>query len=98
MKTAVNKIALNGASWISKDDFYNALLPALGAPPFHGRNLDALEETLASDDFNEVRQPLAITIFGADQMSVDARGVVDRFSQLVTDLKADGHKITLALE
>ena len=54
----MTKITLDGENWVSTDHFYEALLAALGAPEWHGRNLDALEETLRAGDINAVNPPL----------------------------------------
>lgn len=54
-------IALDASAWQSVDDFYSALLPKLGAPAWHGRNLDALLDSLSSD-INDVAQPFGVQL------------------------------------
>ena len=39
-------IELNATNWNTTDDFYNALLAAVGAPEYHGRNLKALIDSM----------------------------------------------------
>src|SRR5215210_8137398 len=80
---ARTKVHLDGRIWVSSDDFYEALLGALGAPGWHGRNLDALEETLSSGEMNAVNPPLDIAITGMESMGVEARTTVHRFNELV---------------
>jgi RNAse (barnase) inhibitor barstar len=58
-------IRLNGSAWRSQNDFYSALLPELGAPAWHGRNLDALEESLRDGDINAVEPPFRVVVAGA---------------------------------
>ncbi len=38
----MTEIVLDGSEWKSAADFYSALLEAIQAPEWHGRNLDAL--------------------------------------------------------
>ena len=38
------------------------LLPRLGAPAWHGRNLDALEESLRDGDINQVKPPFKVVV------------------------------------
>ena len=38
----MRNLILDGASWGTKDDVYNAFFKVVGAPSWHGRNLDAL--------------------------------------------------------
>jgi RNAse (barnase) inhibitor barstar len=91
------KVLLDGRSWVNSDDFYEALLAALGAPGWHGRNLDALDETLRSGDTNDLNPPLDIAISGMESMGVEARTTVHRFKELVNDLRATNIDIKLQL-
>ncbi len=59
---AMKNIHLDATNWKTRDDFYDALLPALGAPAWHGRNLDALEETIRDDNINKVKSPYRLHI------------------------------------
>jgi RNAse (barnase) inhibitor barstar len=47
-------ITLDALGWQSPRDFYAALLPELEAPAWHGRNLDALNDSLNSGGINGV--------------------------------------------
>lgn len=39
-------IDLDGSGWGRPDDFYDALLPELGAPEWHGHNPNALNDSV----------------------------------------------------
>lgn len=90
-------IELDGAKWQSKDDFYVALLGAVGAPDWHGHNLDAIEETLREGDINRVNPPLMITIFGSQQMGAEAERAARRFVALCDDLATNGIAVDAAM-
>ena len=62
-------ISLDASGWQSPDDFYSALLPALGAPAWHGRNLNALDESLGEAGINEVRPPYVVEVTGTAGLS-----------------------------
>jgi hypothetical protein len=51
---AMKVITLDALGWQSPRDFYAALLPELEAPAWHGRNLDALNDSLNSGGINGV--------------------------------------------
>ncbi len=91
----MNEIRLEGASWRSVDDFYDAILPALRAPSWHGRNLDALNDTIAGDDINEVRQPLRFVVSGINEVPPAVRELLENFRQLVVELRIDGHDVDI---
>ncbi|HYM31117.1 MAG TPA: barstar family protein, partial [Candidatus Cybelea sp.] len=79
-------IDMDGSAWNSVADFYDVILPALGAPKWHGRNLDALNDSISGNDINEVRLPYTIRIRGAANMNATARAMVERFRELILEL------------
>jgi len=46
------EIHLDGRAWTSPSDFYNAFLPAVHAPSWHTRSLDALNDSLLTGGIN----------------------------------------------
>jgi RNAse (barnase) inhibitor barstar len=95
----MKEIALDASAWRDRDDFYDALLPALGAPGWHGRNLDALEESISGDDISEVRLPFRIRIANATSAATDVQKYLFKFADLVTDLRTDrGCEVYLTLD
>ena len=94
----MKEIVLSGAGWIDHDSFYDAFFEAVGAPSWHGRNLDALNDSIGAGDINKVEVPYTIKITGINSMTTDARAFVDRFSTLIGDLKEEGVPVNLSLE
>ena len=84
------EIILSGAQWTAPDDFYNALLSSLGAPGWHGHNLDALWDSITRGDINEVYSSFRVEIAGVDQMPLNCKALVDRFVDLISDARAEG--------
>ena len=62
----MREIELNARDWREPNDFYEAILPELGAPAWHGRNLDALDYSIFTGDINSVEPPFHITVVGTD--------------------------------
>jgi RNAse (barnase) inhibitor barstar len=46
------EIHLDGRAWTSASDFYDAFLPAVHAPSWHTRSLDALNDSLLTGGIN----------------------------------------------
>jgi RNAse (barnase) inhibitor barstar len=89
------EITLSGAHWTAPDDFYNALLPSLGAPDWHGHNLDALWDSITGGDINAVNPPFRVKIAGVDQMPLNCKDLVDRFAALISEARAGGHAVEI---
>jgi RNAse (barnase) inhibitor barstar len=76
----MKEITLDATTWSDRDDFYDALLPALGAPEWHGRNLDALSDTLGEDGINEVKPPFHIRIISVASVSLELLSYLKGFA------------------
>jgi hypothetical protein len=56
-------IKLNGQSWRTEQDFYEALAFALGSVKWHGRNADAFLETMVYYlELNRVQPPYQVVV------------------------------------
>lgn len=61
-------VLLDASKWKTPIDFYNALLPTLGAPEWHGRNLNALIESMIWGEINAVEPPYAVEIHSTENL------------------------------
>jgi RNAse (barnase) inhibitor barstar len=82
----MKEIRLDASRWKTREDFYDALPPALGAPVWHGRNLDALNDSISSDEMNEVRLPIRFLLVATDTVPPELRSYLKKFADLVADL------------
>jgi RNAse (barnase) inhibitor barstar len=81
-------IELNAENWKTAPEFYDAVLAALGAPKCHGRNLNALVDSMVWGGMNSIEPPYTIRILRADRIP---KGVRDEI-ELAKDAIAQGHR------
>ena len=88
-------IELDASRWVSLDDLYDDLLPALGAPDWYGRNYAVVVDSIGVGSINAVEPPYLIRIVGAKHMTPsvleflhDARADI---AERIEDGIADGH-------
>lgn len=86
-----------GEAWTSANEFYTSYLAAVEAPEWHGRNLDALWDSLTAGGINQRNPPFRIRISGTARMSCDARDMVRRFEALVQEAEQEGHAVQIEL-
>jgi hypothetical protein len=91
----VRVIKLDASGWKSKDDFYEAILTALEAPPWHGRNADALNDSMGNGGINGVEPPYKVWITGTRSLPVD---VTTRIGWMVTDVSNREPKISFQID
>ena len=94
----VDDLRLDGRLWHTADDFYSAYFRAVGAPDWHGRNLDALWDSLTGGDINRRNPPFRVHISGVSEMGDEVRRTVEQFAALIGEAKAAGHAVEVDLE
>jgi RNAse (barnase) inhibitor barstar len=103
MGKRVRQIELDATGWLNADDFYSTLLPALGAPSWHGRNMDALLDTLTEvarygveTTINTVQPPFGVTVRNASAAPAEIHQLLQRL-QRVFDLANSEYALGLSL-
>ena len=94
----MREIVISGADWQTPDDFYISLLAAIGAPRWHGHNLDALWDSLTGGDINQTNPPYRVRITGTAQMPKDCQALIIRFVALISDARAKGSAVEVVCE
>jgi|GEM_PF-5842637 len=92
-------IELDARRWRSVDDVCSAILAALGAPEWHGKNLDALWETITEAVpcdrdtpetlINAVQPPFQIVVTGSAAASGEVQKFLAKLRQLFTEANAE---------
>lgn len=76
-KMSVRVIKLDAAQWKSIDDFYDTMLAALEAPNWHGRNVNALVDSMWGGSINGIEPPYTIWIVGTKALPLEIREQID---------------------
>jgi hypothetical protein len=82
-------IDLDGRRWRTALDFYQALLPALGAPSWHGESIDALIDSMVWGEINAVEAPYVVRIFNVEGLAQEVRDHIELASRAVEEGRAD---------
>ena len=84
--------------WTTKGDVYDSFLRVVGAPEWHGRNLDALADSISGGLINQVEVPYRLVIKNYDRIGPQAKTMTDRFVELVNELAAEGCPVEIRVE
>jgi RNAse (barnase) inhibitor barstar len=84
------ELVLDAEGWVNADDVYDAFFAAVGAPRWHGRNLNALRDSISTGSINEVEVPYSLIVRNASMAGSDARRMLDLFLELIDCIKGDG--------
>jgi RNAse (barnase) inhibitor barstar len=78
------------SDWFFTQDFYSAFFVAVGAPEWHGRCFDALNDSIASGGINKVEVPYRIVIRNARNENEMVRGVLDEIASFFLHIQSQG--------
>lgn len=103
----MRRIELDARAWRSADDVYSALLAALEAPGWHGRNLDALWDSLTEGAarqpgpdlgslINRVQPPFLVVVCHASGAPAAVQSLLSRIDRLFAEARAQ-HGLDVAL-
>ena len=75
------------------DEFYSQLLPQLEAPDWHGRNLDALSDSLVTGSINEIEPPFCIINLNVESLTEEFKGFFLAVNEIYKEATSGGRKI-----
>jgi RNAse (barnase) inhibitor barstar len=94
----VCQIVLDATDWSSRDDFYSAFFQAVGAPTWHGRNFNALVDSIQTGRINQVEVPYQILVQNSVGKNPEIQEILSNFVDLVHEMQANGCPVSLSIE
>ena len=85
-------IELNAANWKTVLDFYHAILPAVGAPDWHGESPNALIDSMIWGGINSIEPPYKIKIHGLRSTPHSVREHVNLVKQAIAEARTEYHR------
>ena len=68
----MQRLEIDASGWVTALDFYQAILDALGAPEWHGRNINVLIDSVIYGDINAVEPPFRLEVAGISHSKSEA--------------------------
>jgi len=94
----MHEIVIYGEEIKTPDDFYAAFLTAIGAPKWHGHNMDAIWDSITGGDINQTNPPYRVRITGISRMPHDCHELTGRFVALLMSAKTAGIEVEVVGE
>jgi RNAse (barnase) inhibitor barstar len=94
----MKELILNGAEWKTRDDVYDSFFHAVGSPDWHGRNFNALRDSIGTGSINAVEVPYRLVIQNYDKIAPSARQMAADFIDLIRELAAKGCPVEIRVE
>jgi RNAse (barnase) inhibitor barstar len=94
----MREIVLDGGRWAAADDIYDAFFRAVGSPTWHGRNFNALRDSISVGRINEIEVPYLIRIRNYSSIGPKAKSMAGDFVRLIGDLRESGCPVDIKIE
>ena len=79
-------------------DVYDAFFKAVGAPSWHGRNFNALRDSIYTGEINEIETPYIIRIANYGSIGPNAKSIARDFVELIQELKKAGCSVDIQVD
>ena len=86
-------VLLDGSTISTREELHDALLDILPLPPWYGRNLDALYDSLG-----DIRRRVDIHLRGVDALQEHLGGYAGAFLEVLTRSAEENPRLTLTLD
>jgi RNAse (barnase) inhibitor barstar len=94
----MREIVLDGKDWAAPDDLYDSFFRVVGSPAWHGRNFNALQDSIATGRINQIELPYVIRIKHYDLVGPGARKIAADFVQFIKELRESGCAVDIQTE
>lgn len=91
----VPELHLQAAEWKTIDDVFDSLFAAVGAPSWHGRNFDALNDSIVTGNINTVEVPYRLMIDNLQHATPTAQSFAKELIELIREFEALGCPVSI---
>ncbi len=98
MKEQKIEIIIDWKKINSEDAFFEIFLPQVSAPEWHGRNLNALGDSIVTGDINEIEPPYTIIIRNTNCISNSLKEFQELILAIFVEAINENRKIKLINE
>lgn len=94
----VPHLTLDAKSWRSSGDVYEDLFNVLGSPAWHGKNFDALHDSIVTGQINSLEVPYTLSICGMSSAKPEVRLFVKHLIDLISRFESEGCPISIRIK
>jgi RNAse (barnase) inhibitor barstar len=94
----MRELVLDLSAWKTKADVYDSLSCRIGAPPCHGRNPDALSDSVLTGQINKIEVPYRLVMKNSRAIAAPRKAMLGDFVKLIHELAAEGCPVEIRVE
>ena len=94
----IGELVLDASTWNTRDDVYDSFFRVVGAPEWRARNYDALRDTIASGQINDIEVPYCLVVRNSQGIGPPAKATLEDFVKLIHEIAAEGCPVEIRVE
>ena len=94
----MRELIMDASTWETDEDIFRWFFRVVAAPPWHGKNFDALSDSIKGGQINEIEVPYRLVLANYDQVDLAVKPESDRFIELIRELAAGGVPVEFRVE
>ena len=94
----MRELVMDAAGWESTDDLFLSFFRAVGAPDWHGKNFNALRDSIGTGDINLIEVPYRLLLKNYDQIGQAVKCDVDHFVNVINEIASEGVPVEIRIE
>ena len=88
---------MDAGEWRTSADVFDSFFRAVGAPEWHGRNFDALNDSIVSGGINRIEVPYVLAIANLDAAGASALTTAEEFIGFVRETESKGCPVSIVV-
>ncbi len=94
----MRELFLDADGWETMDDFFQAFFLVVGAPSWHGKNFNALRDSVGMGSINQIEVPFRLILKNFDRIRPSLKEFVNGFVATIDDLASEGVPVEIRVE
>ena len=94
----MREIVIDCANWKTADNLYDSFFSAVGAPSWHGRNFNALRDSVCNGQINKIEIPYLVRLKNFSSIGPGVRRVAEDFVSLIKEIRDAGCPVDIVVE
>ena len=94
----MRELVMDAALWATTDDMFLSFFKAVSAPTWHGKNFNAIRDSIGGGDINEIEVPYRLVLLNYASVKAGVKPEVDHFIEVIDKLAAEGVPVEICID
>jgi RNAse (barnase) inhibitor barstar len=94
----MRELEMDASEWETVDDLFRSFFRVVGAPSWHGRNFNALRDSIGAGQINNIEVPYRLVFRNDDKIHPAVKERAEHFIAVIHELAGQGVPVEIRVE